>query len=201
MKYITIGIVLSLIAVTGIASAEGIAPSGTYVNDAAHTRLLWSIRHMGLSNYTARVNDVSITLEYDADDIAASTVRADIDPRSVDTAFPGEKDFNAEISDDPRILNAAEFPSISFVSRRVTATGDNTAAVEGDLTLLGVTRPVTLNATLNGELAEHPFMKVPAIGFTAEASFDRTDFGLEFLSGPILGDQVDIVIQAEFIKQ
>ena len=44
-------------------------------------------------------------------------------------------------------------------------------------------------------------MKVPAIGFTAEASFDRTDFGLEFLSGPILGDQIDIVIQAEFIKQ
>lgn len=200
MRPIT-GIAVALMVATNVAIAEDVAPTGTYVNDPGHTRLLWSIRHMGLSNYTARVNDVSITLEYNAEDISASSVRADIDPRSVDTGFPGEKDFNGEISDDPRILNSAEFPEIAFVSRRVTATGADTATVEGDLTMLGVTRPVTLNATLNGELAEHPFVKVPAIGFTAQGSFDRTEFGLDFLSGSILGDQIDIVIQAEFIKQ
>ncbi|MEM9304059.1 MAG: YceI family protein [Pseudomonadota bacterium] len=188
----------------GAASADDTVtiPSGTYANDAGHTRLLWRIDHMGLSHYTARFNDVEIVLAFDAEQPNQSSVTATIDPRSVDTGYPGETDFNAEISDDPRFLDAGNHPEITFVSRKVTATGERAFEIEGDLTMRGQTLPVTLDATLIGALEEHPFAKVPAIGFSATATIDRTAFGLDYLSGgPILGDEVEIEIQTEFLKQ
>jgi polyisoprenoid-binding protein YceI len=177
------------------------APSGNYVNDPGHTRLLWKIDHLGLSNYTARMNSVSIVLQFNAEDIARSSVVATIDPRSVDTGFVGDKDFDAEIASEPAILNASRFPEIRFESTGVTTQGDNRLVVKGELTLLGVTLPVTLNTELLGSMASHPFVEVPALGFQATAVIDRTRFGQDFLSGNGLGDTVEIEIQAEFIKQ
>jgi len=180
--------------------ASPVAPAGVYQNDPAHTRLLWRIGHMGLSNYTARVNDVAMTLDFDPDNLEGVRLEATIDPRSVDTAFPGEKDFEDEIS-SPLILNAGAFPTIRFTTTSVRPTGARTAEVTGDLTLHGVTKPVTLEAVYNGSLETHPFAKVPAIGFTATTTIDRTDFGIDFLSGKGLADQVDIEVQAEFLRQ
>lgn len=176
------------------------APSGNYVSDPGHTSLHWGIGHMGLSKYTARVNNVDIALNFDASDIENSTVRATIDPSSVDTGFKGDKDFDAEIS-SPLIFNVERHPTIEFVSRRITQTGPTTADIVGDLTLLGVTKRVTLNATYNGSMESHPFVKVPAIGFSAIGTFDRTEFGLDFLSGQGLADDVEIVIETELLKQ
>ncbi|MEM1434319.1 MAG: YceI family protein [Pseudomonadota bacterium] len=177
-------------------------PSGTYTNDPAHTSLTWRIDHMGLSDYTARINGVAIMLEFDAAELARSSVSARINPMAVDTAYPhSDKDFNQEIAADERILNGKAFPEIQFVSTRVRQTGPEAALIEGELTLLGVTHTVELNAKLNGSMAEHPFAKVPALGFTATTTIDRTVFGLTFLSGSLLGDTIDIVIQAEFLKQ
>ncbi len=177
------------------------APSGSYVNDAGHTRFLWRIEHLGLTNYTARINNIDIRLEFDADNLEASSVTAVIDPKSVDTGFVGEEDFDAKISTDESILNAAAYPTIEFASSRIVTAGPRAMAVTGDLTLLGVTRPVTLDVTLSGSTEEHPFVKVPALGFAATAVVDRTEFGLDFLSGSGLGDQIEIEIHAEFIKQ
>ena len=176
-------------------------PSGSYVNDPNHTRLLWSINHLGLSDYTARFNGVKVTLELDAEDISKSRVIATLDPRSVDTGYVGDTDFNGEISADPRILNASKFPEIRFVSRSVEAKSGDRLLVTGDLTLLGVTRSVTLDAKFMGSTREHPFVKVPALGFSATASLDRTEFGQTFLSGVALGDEVTIEIQTEFIRK
>ena len=184
------------------ADLEGLqAPSGSYVNDPGHTRFLWRIEHLGLTNYTARINNVAIQLEFDANDIASSSITAVIDPKSVDTGYVGEEDFDAKISTDEKILNAGAHPTIEFASSRIVKTGPKTMAVTGDLTLLGVTRPVTLDVVLSGSTAEHPFMKVPALGFAATATVDRTEFGLDFLSGSGLGDQLEIEIHAEFIRQ
>ena len=120
---------------------------------------------------------------------------------SVDTGFAGDKDFDAEISNDPQILNAGKFPSIDFTSSTVEMTSATTAEIQGNLTLLGVTQPVTLSAELSGATISHPFANVPALGFSATARFDRTDFGLTFLSGAGLGDTIAVEIQTEFIKQ
>ena len=200
----------SVIVVAGImfgtASSASVldgqqAPSGSYVNDPGHTRFLWRIEHLGLTNYTARINDVDIRLEFDANNIASSSVTAVIDSKSVDTGYVGEEDFDAKISIDENILNAAVHPTIEFASSKIVKTGQKTMAVTGDLTLLGVTRPVTLDVTLSGSTEEHPFVRVPALGFAATAVIDRTEFGLDFLSGNGLGDQIEIEIHAEFIRQ
>ena len=184
------------------ADLDGLeAPSGSYVNDPGHTRFLWRIEHLGLTNYTARINDVNIQLEFDANDVASSSVTAVIDPNSVDTGYVGEEDFDAKISTDENILNVAAHPTIEFTSSTIVKTGPKTIAVTGDLTLLGVTRPVTLDVVFSGSTAEHPFVKVPALGFAATATVDRTEFGLDFLSGSGLGDQLEIEIHAEFIRQ
>lgn len=177
-------------------------PSGTYKNDPAHTSLTWRIGHMGLSNFTARVNDVTIDLELDASDLTKSRVEATIDPASVDTGYPfDDKSFDEEVGKDSRFLNSPKFPVITFVSTSIVLNGDGLALIDGDLTLLGVTQSITLTGVLNGTLESHPFAKKPAVGFTATTSIDRTDFGLNYLSGAVLSDEVEIIIQAEFIKQ
>ena len=193
----------ALASISSLSLADSTTvPSGTYANDPAHTSLIRRIDHMGLSNYTARINGVSILLEFNATELAKSSVSARINPMAVDTAYPHEdKDFNLEIAADERILNAKVFPEIEFASTRVRQTGPETAIIEGELTLLGVTRHIELAAQLNGSKAEHPFAKVPALGVTATTTIDRTDYGLTFLSGSLLGDSVEIIVQAEFLKQ
>lgn len=176
------------------------APSGSYVNDATHTSVHWKLNHMGLSAYTAGFSQTSIALEFDADNIENSTVSATIPVSSVDTGYPGmDKSFDEEIASD-LIMNAAAYPNIEFTSTKLTQTSPTTADIVGDLTMHGVTKPVTLKATYNGSMAEHPFVKVPAIGFKATTTIDRIDFGIDFLSGMGVGDVVDITIQTEFIK-
>ena len=176
------------------------APSGTYVNDPGHTSLHWKIGHIGLSTYTARMGEIALALEFDADDFEKSSIQATIGAGSVDTGFPGDKDFDAEIAGD-LILKSADHPTIEFVSTDIEQTGPSTATVTGNLTLAGVTKPVTLAAVYQGSLAAHPFANAPAIGFSATGEFDRTDFGVEFLSGSGVADTVSIEVQAEIIKQ
>jgi len=178
------------------------APSGSYVNDLAHTSVHWKIHHMGLSDYTSRINDVQIELDFDASDIENSSVRATIDAASFDTFYPrDDKDFNAEIA-SPLIMNAEEFSTITFESTQVTKTSPTTADIVGDLTMMGITKSVTLIATYHGSTAEHVFAKVPAIGFNAHTTIDRTEFGNTFLvEEGILGKEVTIQIEAEFIQE
>lgn len=177
-------------------------PSGSYQNDPAHTSITWRIGHMGLSHFTARVNDVTINLELNAEDLSKSQVNATIDPATVDTGYPfSNKSFDDEVGKDPRFLNAPKFPAVTFVSQKITLIEHGQALIRGKLTMLGVTRSVTLEGVLNGTLKSHPFAKVPAVGFTATTKIDRTDFGLDYLSGAILDDEVEIIIQAEFTKQ
>lgn len=178
------------------------APSGNYANDPAHTSVHWKIRHLGLSDYTARVSAVAIELDFDAANLENSSVKATIGAASFDTGYPhDDKDFNAEIASS-LIMNAQEFPTITFVSKKVTKTSPTTADIAGDLTMMGVTKPVTLVARYHGSTANHPFTKTPALGFAAHTTIDRTEFGNTFLSKEgVLGDEVTITIEAEFIKQ
>lgn len=177
------------------------APSGSYVNDPTHTSLTWKIGHMGLSHYTARVSDVKVALQFDAANVENSSVAATINAATFDTGYPAQdKDFDEEIASD-LIMNAAAFPTITFQSKSIKQTSPTTANIVGDLTMMGVTKPVTLAATYNGSMASHPFVKVPALGFSAKTVIDRTEFGNTFLSGSALSDKVEIAIEAELLKQ
>ena len=78
-------------------------------------------------------------------------------------------------------------------------TGNRTGQITGDLSFLGVTKPVTLDVTMNGYLEEHPFAGVPAIGFSGETTISRSEWGMDWGIGSV-GDEVEILIEAEFVK-
>ncbi|WP_152048105.1 YceI family protein [Aureimonas psammosilenae] len=191
----------ALLAGLSAASAQTISvPSGTYKADPAHTNVLWTVSHFGLSNYIGRFRTIAATLDLDASDPTKSKLTATIDPASVDTNYPGkDKDFNAEIA-SPMFLDAAKFGKIEFVSNKIETTGDNTGKVTGDLTLHGVTKPVVLDVKLNAQLNPHPMSKKPAIGFSATGTIKRSEFGIATLVGPV-ADDVKLTIESEFVPQ
>ncbi|MEM7729760.1 MAG: YceI family protein [Pseudomonadota bacterium] len=190
---------------TAMAEAETPAlnlPAGTYVSDLSHSSIIWKVDHLGLSDYTARFNDFEATLDIDPNDPESASLTVTIDPASVSTGYPftDQTDFDAKVGGDERLLNSGAFPEITFVSTDVDVTGPDTASVTGDLTMLGTTLPLTLDVTFNGALESHPFSKRPMLGFSATGALDRTDFGMTYLSsdGVGIGDEVQIVVQAEF---
>lgn len=176
-------------------------PAGVYSIDKTHASLLWKVSHAGLSNYTARFKSFDADITFDPADLTKSKVTAKIDPASLETDYvpTAEKDFNKNLITQEQWFNAGKFPQITFTSTKIEVTGDNTGKIHGDLTLLGVTKPVVLDAVFNGAYAVQPFSKKPTLGFSATGSLTRSDFGLDTYV-PAIGDKVDIVIEAEFAK-
>jgi polyisoprenoid-binding protein YceI len=118
---------------------------------------------------------------------------------SIETDYEGDKDFDNELATKAGWFNATQYPEIKFRSTNVEKTGDNTGKVTGDLTFLGVTKPVTLDVEFNKAIGNHPFANKPALGFTATTTIERSEFGMTKYI-PQIGDQVDIIIQAEFMR-
>jgi polyisoprenoid-binding protein YceI len=199
-------LILAAALIPAIAIAQDLepAPAGTYHIDRGHTRVLFSVSHLGLSDYTALFTDFDATLTFNPDDPAAMTLIATIDPASVETHYPDPAfDFNATVA-GPDLLDAAQFDAITFTSTDVAVTGENTADVTGDLTLKGVTKPVTLQVTYNGGYGANNFDPGGArIGFSATGQILRSEFAMGYgvpAPGTDFGvaDDVTITIQAEF---
>ncbi|WP_297801341.1 YceI family protein [uncultured Brevundimonas sp.] len=195
-------------ATTASAPVELKAPAGVYALDPTHATLQASVLHNSISNYTVRFNKIDGKVTLDPANLENSSVEFTVDPSSVDANYPGDytgthvnsgfKSWNEDIANSPSNLNARQFPQMTFKSTKVTKTGERTADVTGDLTFLGVTKPVTFKATFNGEIESHPFLQVPAIGFAAEGTFKRTDFGMAL---GYVGDEVTVRFDGEFLKQ
>ncbi|WP_449042955.1 YceI family protein [Paracoccus sp. (in: a-proteobacteria)] len=182
------------------------APAGTYELDPTHAILLWSVKHNGISNYTARFSEISAVLKLDPGKIEESSIEVAIDPGSVETGYRGDykgthadsgfDTWDEEVARSPKFLNGDAYSTITFRSTKVVPTGPITADIIGDLDFLGVTKPVTLRATFNGEIEKHPFRGVPTVAFAAEGVFDRTEFGQP--KGAV-GSEVTIRFDGEFI--
>lgn len=177
-------------------------PAGVYSVDKNHASLTWKVSHAGLSNYTARFKSFDAQITFDPADVTKSTVTATIDPTSLETDYvaTAEKDFNKNLITKEEWFNAGKFPEIKFASTKVEKTGENTGKIHGDLTFLGVTKPVTLDAVFNGAYKVQPFSQKPTLGFSATASLNRSDWGLATYI-PAIGDKVDIIIEGEFAQQ
>ncbi|QMW21466.1 YceI family protein [Sandaracinobacteroides saxicola] len=203
MLKLVAGAVLGLALMGGAVSAAPMkltVPSGVYGMDAAHSSLVWRVKHLGLSWYTARFAKMDGSVTLDAANPLNSKVNVTIDAASVKTEFPfpDQTDFDKKLTGE-QVMNAAKFPTITFASTKLVSTGPNTGKMTGDLTFLGVTKPVTLDVTLNGAM-DHPMMKVPVLGFSAKGSIKRSDFGQKMYL-PAVGDTVELVIEAEFLKK
>lgn len=190
-----------LMSGAALAQTPSDVPAGTYKLDPGHASVTWRVNHMGLSNYTARFTKLDAELTYDPSDPTKSRLTATVDPGSVRTDYfnAAQKDFDKELTDDPRFFQVAKFPEIRFVSKRLEKTGDKTGRMTGDLTLLGVTKPVTLDVTFNGSFKEHPMSKKAALGFSAVGTVKRSEFGMGAMV-PVIGDEVQVLIEAEFQK-
>jgi len=191
---------LALAAAPAFAQAAPIdAPAGEYVLDKTHASVTWKVKHLGLSNYTARFAAFDSVIMLDPKTPTNSTVSVTIDPRSVrtDFPFPEKEDFDKVVAE--KFLAAAEHPAITFQSTGLKATGARTGTLSGNLTMMGVTKPITLDVTLNGAMT-HPFRKIPVVGFSATGSFKRSEFGSSALQGPI-GDEITVLIEAEYFKK
>ena len=179
----------------------GELPGGTYSVDKNHASITWKVNHMGLSNYTARFKKFDADITIDPIDITRSTVTATIDPNSIETDYVAteQEDFNKKLASDKDWFNSVQFPEIKFVSTKVEKTSATTGKITGNLTLLGVTKPVVLDATFVGAYKEHPMTKQPVVGFSAFTKIKRSDFGFKNYI-PLIGDEVAIQIEGEFGK-
>jgi len=178
---------------------EGI-PSGSYTVDLTHASVVWKVSHFGFSTYVGRFNDFTSTVELDSDDFTKSSVTVAIKTDSIDTDYPNpeKEDFNKVLAED--WFKSGEHPEITFESKSVSALKGSSFSIDGELTLMGQTHAVTLDATLNGATPSHPFLKVPLVGFSAKTEIDRTAWGLSKYA-PKIGAQVAIEIEGEFLNK
>ena len=199
-KGLIAGFMALVLEITPVRAEPAAPPAGTYRTDRAHSSLTWKVNHFGLSNYTARFAKFDATLDIDPASPQSAKVFVTVDPMSVRTDYPSteRRDFDKDLGEGANFFNAKEFARITFSSTSVERTGETTAKVTGDLTLLGVTKPLTLDVTLNGA-KQHPTAQAPALGFSGVGKLKRSDFGMMFML-PLIGDEVILLIEAEFIK-
>ena len=187
------------VAATAAAAPEAAAPapapiqvaSGTYVLDPAHTMVLAQWNHMGFSNPTANFGDAKGSVQWNAEDPAASTVEVVLPLAGLSAFTP---DFQKHLASSD-FFDAAKFPEARFKSTQVTPAGTNRYTVVGDLTLKGVTKPVTLAVSVNGA-GPHPMTQAPSVGFDATGTIKRSDFGLGMYA-PAVSDEVNLRITTE----
>ena len=175
------------------ASAASL-PAGDYTLDTAHAALIFRINHLGFADYVGRFERFEAGLSGDPADPESARLTALIDMTSLDVANP---DFAATLM-GPDWFNAGAHPQAVFRSTGVSRTEGNNAAVMGELTLNGVTRPITLAVRLNGSGYDR-LRGADVVGFSAETEINRSEFGISRFAGPV-GETVRIEIEAEFVK-
>ena len=185
------------------APAFAQAPAATYGVDKPHSSVIWKGLHQGLSWYAARFTNFDITVDFNEADVSKSKVTASVDLKSVETDYaktrPANRndDFNAELGGE-RFLNSAKFPQATFTSTSITKTGDKTGKMTGNLTFMGISKPVTFDVTYIGNRND-PRAQKHKIGFQAVGSLKRSDFGVA-VGGPV-GDEIKLEINAELIQK
>lgn len=182
-------IFVAALAAAGAAYAEPVR----YELDPTHTQVAFTIDRFGFNKVLGRFENVTGELILDEANPANSSVRATIQVASVDSS----NDTRDEHLRGDRWLNAAQFPTIEFQSTAVRPTGERTAEVTGNLTLLGQNHPVTLNVTLNniGATPNRPNDRLA--GFSATGSLTRSTWGSTTAQAPnMIGDAVSINIEA-----
>ena len=180
------------LALVTLAAGSAMAAPVTYTVDASHTFPRFSYSHFGYSTQLSSFGKTTGTVVFDAQ---AKTGAVDIviDTTTVNTGFA---DFNGHIQSED-FLDTAKFPKATFKSTKVVFEGDKPASIEGQLTIKGVTKPVTLTVT-SFQAMPHPMMKVPALGANAFVTIKRSEYNAGKYA-PYVGDEVriDIAIEAQ----
>lgn len=190
---------LSLLAATTlIALPLGFTAvqADSYKIDDTHAHAAFSVTHLGFSTTYGQFKAIEGSFEFDETAPEKSTVEVTIQTKSVDTAND-DRDKHIRGTD---FFDVEKFPTMTFKSTGIEITGDKTGNMTGDLTLHGVTKPVTLAVTFN-KVGPHPFKKeIIVAGFNATGELDRTDFDMNYAS-PLIGNMIPLIISVEGRKQ
>lgn len=182
---------LATLLLTVAAAMPARAEVQTYQFDKTHTQILFFVEHMGFSHSNGKFLKFDGDFKLDPANPATGSTNVTIDTNSLnmddatwEEHLKGEKMFNVK-----------EFPTMTFKSTKVEPVDETHAKMTGDLTLKGVTKPVTLDVTMN-KCGEHPFTKKQACGFDAVTTIKRSEFNMS--EGiPLVGDDVKIQITVE----
>jgi len=186
-------LLLSTALVAGFA-APVFAETTTYTVDPSHTNILMSVSHLGFSTMVLEALKPEGTVKFDQENPQNSAVNITLKAAHIDG---DDQKFNAHLQ-SADFFNATEYPKITFKSTEVKVTGEGKGQVMGDFTLLGITKPVTLDVTFN-KAGLNPFSNTETVGFTASTNLKRTDYGMDY-GVPAIGDDIKIDINLEAIK-
>jgi polyisoprenoid-binding protein YceI len=186
MKKIVLLSALAILPVNAVVAAD-------YTVDPAHTYVSFSVSHLGFSTMRGQFDRQTGSLQFDPAAKKAN-VMIEIEANSIDTGYDKRDDHLRS----PDFLNAVEYPTITFKSTSTTWNGDKPATVTGDLTLLGVSKPVTLTIT-SMNCGPNPFNQKATCGFDATGSIMRGDYGVTYGS-PGIGETLDLQIEFEAVK-
>jgi polyisoprenoid-binding protein YceI len=181
---------LSAALLAAAASCANAAPV-EYRIDPNHSQVEFTWNHFGFSNITARVDAIEGTFVYDAENPAASSATAKV---AIDSIDSGVDKLDAHLK-SPDFFDQAKFGHAEFKSTKVEAAGEGKLALTGDLTVHGISKPVTFQVTVN-KIGDHPMKKIPSAGFDAVATIKRSDFGMS-MAVPNVSDEITIEITIE----
>jgi polyisoprenoid-binding protein YceI len=188
----------SLAQAAGVSTDPKQAPTGAYQIEPRHTQVIFAIPHYGITDYYGRFEKVGGTLSFNPGAPEKSAVDVTIDMASANVM---NSTLVGELA-GPTVFDSAHFPQATFKSTKVERTGANTGRMTGDLTLRGVTKPVTFDITFNGGLTAPMGGAGYDLGFHATTVIKRSDFGLTSMGwSDFVGNEVKLTIEALFVQQ
>lgn len=183
---------VTILAITLFASAS-FAAAEKYILDPAHTYVFWQVNHFGFSHPSGKwMADGTLTIDQEKPEEGKLDVTIKV--ANIVTGIP-KFDSHLKSAD---FFDVAKYPTATFKSTKITVTGKDTAEVTGDLTLHGVTKPVTLDVKLN-KLDNSPITQKMTAGFSATTTIKRSDFGLDKFA-PGVSDDAMVAIESEASK-
>jgi len=201
MRQLSARIGVLLAAAIIVAAADARAAAERYNVDPDHSIVGFSVVHMVVSKTTGRFKDYTGFIEMDPDAKTVKSIEAVIQTASLDTNH-GKRDTHLK---SPDFFNVEKFPTMTYKMKSYEKIGDNQYRTKGDLTLLGMTKEIVLTGTFNGLVPKDPMGNTRA-GFSAHGKINRQDFGMKWSKvldngGLVVGDDVDINLEIEVIKQ
>ncbi len=179
--------------------AEAQAGATVWQADPYHTQVGFATKHLGMMTVRGSFNDVSVTGHINPEHPESLAIDVTVQAASIKTNHP-KRDEDLKVSN---FLDTETYPTITFKSTKVEPLGEDRYALTGDLTIKGITKPVTLNGVVYGEFND-PMMG-HRVGYSAEGKISRKDFGMTFsmmLDGKyIVSDEVQIEIEGEIVEQ
>jgi polyisoprenoid-binding protein YceI len=189
-----------LLSLTVAAATFAVQAQTTWKVDVSHSKIGFAVSHLVISETEGSFDVYDGTIVSKADDFTGAEINFSVDAASINTAN-ADRDKHLKSAD---FFDAEKFPKLTFKSTSFKKVGGNKYVLEGDLTIKGVTKKVKFDVTYNGQ-AKSPWGQTAA-GFKATSTINRTDFGLTWnkaleAGGLLVGENVDITLKLEFIKQ